>query len=489
MKQFDRENRKIIHRLHWSMVIVMLGLALSSTLAGIYFLSYYKIECQRVKLGSEIQCLVQGKQNFQFREEKVFLGKITPKLSQTETEIPFYTLQLGKTSLGLGISSDQATRIHRSITGFFQDSSILQWKEFYFDWYLTVMLCAIGIFILILIVFFDRKTTISWDSSGLKILIREKGIFLRKDFAIPLSEIQSARMQAPTDFDSNIYDLQFQRKDGVSVAVSGMETHIAQTVSWINGILANSYSRISDMPSTLQDELDRNPFSGPKSGPYSSDPDNRNPSHLFDGWDDLEDKQKWSRMELFLSGIAIDNSKIVKNRNEECIEARGTLSGFPIRIKFSALAPGGLEIEYKVPCRLGWVDLEYDPQATAENEGEFDPEWDNEKNQKTFFSEHVFATDNRSAEGFRQFPTDLARRICSVIEKEKIRYFRMRPEITELDGQDDITEIRNPQKHLSTVLKILAECGNYLKTIDEEFSQTSSDDNDWDEDEPKDELK
>lgn len=250
-----------------------------------------------------------------------------------------------------------------------------------------------------------------------------------------LSEMKAAKVESIDD--SAFYKLIVITKDGGSTYIAeGRESECKAAAKAINRVLAAAHRSTRSMPDELKDEVE---------------------DEKRDAERELTDDEKWQKMETFLAALPIDGVKVVRNKKDRRIEARGTKRGFPIRVVYDPLSPSGTEIELKAKGQLGFLDLEYDRDAKPEDEGPVDPTWDDPDERRVFFADGVFVDDAQTAKAFRALSADLQHRIAKAMQENDIRYFRIRPDETTLDSRDGPNERSDPHAHVSAMIEIGAE--------------------------------
>jgi hypothetical protein len=253
--------------------------------------------------------------------------------------------------------------------------------------------------------------------------------------AHPLADIRAAKVEDIDD--SAFYRLIVVAKDGGRVyAAEGRESECKAAAKAINRALAEKHKSTRTMPEELKDVVE---------------------DEKEDERRELSDDEKWQEMERFLGSLPIDALKIVKNKKERRIEARGTKRGLPIRVVYDPISPSGTEIEVKAKGKLGFLDLEHDREAKPDDEPAPDPTWDDADERRVFLGEGVFVENAKVAKAFRRLPTDLQQRIADGMRENEIRYFRIRPDETTLDSRDGPNERSDPHAHVSAMLELAAE--------------------------------
>jgi len=179
----------------------------------------------------------------------------------------------------------------------------------------------------------------------------------------------------------------------------------------------------------------------------------------FADWSDLEDEDKWDRMEAFLSRVPVDERRL--ERSDEDIVLHAKKGGFSFRLQLDALDPLGFEIELDAPQSFVVTELTFDPRKSAEDEPVRDPTWERVEG-RTFFGAHVYT--HSAADAFRLLPEELRAKICATMEEEHIDQLRFGTEVTELFCSQEIRNVSDPVAHLIRVVDMVVECAYFLTT-------------------------
>jgi hypothetical protein len=179
----------------------------------------------------------------------------------------------------------------------------------------------------------------------------------------------------------------------------------------------------------------------------------------FADWSDLEDEEKWERMEAFLSRVPVDERRL--ERSDEDLVLHAKKGGFAFRLLFDALDPLGFEIELDAPQSFVVTELTFDPSKSAEGEPVKDPTWERVEG-RTYFGKHVYT--HAAAEAFLLIPEELRAKICATMEEEHIEHLRFGTEVTELSCPQEIREVAEPVARVLRVVDLIVECAHFLTT-------------------------
>ena len=179
----------------------------------------------------------------------------------------------------------------------------------------------------------------------------------------------------------------------------------------------------------------------------------------FSDWSDLEDEDKWERMEAFLSRVPVDERRLERSDDDMVLHAKK--GGFSFRLQFDALDPYGFEIELDAPQSFVVTELTFDPSKSAESEPVRDATWERVEGH-TFFGPHVYT--HSAADAFRLLPEELRAKICATMAEERIEHLRFGTEVTELSCPQEIREVADPVARVIRVVDLIVECAHFLTT-------------------------
>jgi hypothetical protein len=194
--------------------------------------------------------------------------------------------------------------------------------------------------------------------------------------------------------------------------------------------------------------------------------------HPFRNWEYKKEDDWWRIPEAFLTsvGASFTEAKVVPKRNDDEIELRAMAGGFPFRIVMDV--PGyDTEIEMRISDKPEHAefDLEFDPQASSENEPqESDPVWDeeDEDERRIFLAGRIFIDGSDAepeARNFLSLPPELRQSILEALESERVMYYRVRSEEIWVSFLADPPEMPDPFARLVKMAELMASTAAAVK--------------------------
>jgi hypothetical protein len=181
--------------------------------------------------------------------------------------------------------------------------------------------------------------------------------------------------------------------------------------------------------------------------------------------------------------------RFIQKEPENELQVRGHLGRVPFRVKLD-LRSLNMDIEARFPNPRGFIDLEWDPEVKPSSPVERDPVWDEEDEKREFLADHIFiegSSAEEEAESFRQLPAQLQQRVLQTIAASHLRFFRIRPEGTEVSPSRTDGNDLQPLFDLPAILDLLQALSDAVPRLTEPEEENSEEDDAW-EDESDDEL-
>lgn len=414
--------------LYPAIAIVIASLALAAFVAFAFYGRTHLV-CVRSAAGAIPRCTAE---HAGLGADAVAPFDLRPNTLKTEVhesdDSTTYVIVTPNGKLHKGVDKDFAEKTVARANTFAESPNEMRFEADRANTVVTMMIGFGGVLFVVVMLLIVKRTHLVLD--------RESGV-LRAGEALSysLSEVKAAKVESIDD--SSFYKLILLSKSGSSWFVAeGRESECNAVAKAVNRALAAGHRSTRSMPDELKEEVLEEKRAAER---------------------DLTDDEKWQQMETFLRSLPIDGVKIVKNKKDRRIEARGTKRGLPIRVFYDPVSPGGTEIEVKAKGQLGFLDIDYDPDAKPDDEGPADPTWDDPDERRVFFGDGVFVDDAATAKAFRALSADLQYRIPKVMQENDVRYFRIRPDETTIDSREAPSEHADPHAHVSAMLEIAAE--------------------------------
>jgi hypothetical protein len=211
-------------------------------------------------------------------------------------------------------------------------------------------------------------------------------------------------------------------------------------------------------------------------------------------WWKLDDAERQNLLEAWFREALAGRGelRVLLKEPETELQVRGHLGRVPFRVKLD-MRSMNMDIEARFPNPRGFIDLEWDPEAKPNAPIDRDPVWDEEDEKRVFLATHIFiegCSADEEAESFRQLPSELQRRVLQEIADSHLRFFRIRPEGTEisphrLDGKELQAVFDLPR--ILDLLQALSEAVPHLPVSeagDSEETEGWEDEQDADESDP-----
>lgn len=179
------------------------------------------------------------------------------------------------------------------------------------------------------------------------------------------------------------------------------------------------------------------------------------------------DHEKLPILQSFLEriGSQLGQGQVFANINDREVEWRGTVSGFPTRIKVDHWPR--VVVEAKVTNQHGELVLEYDadkvPQAGTL------PAWDDDDAQRVFFGRGVFIEGSGpdvdlSVRRLRALPPELGDTIAETMVHNDVRFFRMQEQSVWARFGPKLTELLDPEGQLVHTTQIVGWVAGVLQS-------------------------
>jgi len=193
---------------------------------------------------------------------------------------------------------------------------------------------------------------------------------------------------------------------------------------------------------------------------------NENTLQWFKNWWSKNDEAKWEESEQFLKkvGESFQEPKILELKNESNIELRAKCEDYPFRVIFLVKLFDICILEMKHVSPLGSIDLEYNPDITKENVAEVKDEWNENANNtcRLFLAKSVFIECPKSdidetARQMSGFPPEFTKALINLIINNRIKYYRIRPSIIEVNFMDALIKVtQDPVNKIVSTLQMMA---------------------------------
>ena len=176
------------------------------------------------------------------------------------------------------------------------------------------------------------------------------------------------------------------------------------------------------------------------------------------GWDSASEERRVATTRLYLEALGrqlgVDDQQVVPRPRDHEADLRGTLRGFPLRVRVSD--SGSISsIELKIgDTGHEFIDLEHDPEM-AEAAPQVDAFDESEK--QVMVGPRVFFEGSSAEEDaalFRTLPAELQERVIHEMVRLRIRYFRSRCDELDITMCDDARERNEPVAWLADTLRL-----------------------------------
>ncbi|MDP2305271.1 MAG: hypothetical protein Q8P18_04510 [Pseudomonadota bacterium] len=455
----------VVSRYRWyELMLLYVGLLVVTVVCGVFFSDRLQVACDRAGVGEAARCEVVEQAGpyriaGSFTLDEGTIGKTVRLGGSDDPDTTWLTVPAPELTRSVGDAF--ATRTVAEAAAFHADTTALHWEADHLAIW-PAMIAGVGAVLLLLgWAFGPAHTVVELDADKPELRFASRAPLWRGAWRrLPGATVRAAR--AEDIDDSAFHKLLLTTSTGTVYVATGKAKDCAAAVRALNAWLRTVHEN------SPAEELAPEP-SGDVSGAY------------FAGWDDLEDHAKWPRMEALLRALPVDAGKVVRRTNDRRVELRGTKAGFPVRLVFDPVHPDAATFELKVSNPLGFIDLEWDEEKSADAEPARDPTWDegeDAEDRRTFVGPHVFLDVAEEAAAFATFPASLRKAVVDTMQRERIRYYRIRPRVTEADCERDITEYADPAAHLAAVLALLGDTARYVSSL-----PPAPEDEDEDEDE------
>lgn len=176
------------------------------------------------------------------------------------------------------------------------------------------------------------------------------------------------------------------------------------------------------------------------------------------GWESVSEERRVATTRLYLEALGrqlgVENQQVVPRPQDHEADLRGTLRGFPLRVRVSY--SGSISsIELKIgDTGHEIIDLEHDPEMT-ETAPQVDAFDDSEK--QVMVAPRVFFEGSSAEEEaalFRKLPAELQERVIREMVRLRIRYFRSRHDEVDITMWDEASERNEPVAWLADTLRL-----------------------------------
>lgn len=176
------------------------------------------------------------------------------------------------------------------------------------------------------------------------------------------------------------------------------------------------------------------------------------------GWDSVSDERRAATTRLYLEALGkqlgVENQQVVPRPQDHEADLRGTLRGFPLRVRVSYSGSIG-SVELKIgDTGHDFIDLEHDPEM-AETPPQVDAFDESEK--QVMVGPRVFFEGSSAEEEaalFRALPAELQERVVREMVRLRIRYFRSRCDDFDITMWDEASERNEPVAWLADTLRL-----------------------------------
>ncbi len=184
----------------------------------------------------------------------------------------------------------------------------------------------------------------------------------------------------------------------------------------------------------------------------------RPPPRPLDHFGRLDDPGRLRALQAFLEEIApsVQEGRVVPRPNDNEVDLLGKIQGCPLRIEADTFPR--FEITLKASSEHGFLDLEFDPKVDPSKEPPVDPEWGG--TQRVFVGKSVFFEGDEAVsagKAFAALPDDFRRAVVAAMGRERIRYYRMRPDETWALFWDLGTQMADPKERLESLIKLMSD--------------------------------
>jgi hypothetical protein len=370
----------------WAAALILLGM---SAFGGFMAWSSYgktAIVCTRAAPGAVPHCTAQdGKGTMTTHEFDLYASSF--KVDQRESDDAKHTVLtlFPSTVLHGAVDPWFAQHVVIGSQAFVANGAAMRWEAVNKDTSGMYWPIALALLMIVPMLLIFRSVTIEVDADRGMLAVRN-GRFVRgATLSFPFSDLRSATIEDIDD--SAFFSLVLQLASGTKTVIAqGRRADVDAAARAINVALRDRHTTMAAMPAELRDALEE------QKAELATAKDDAGP---FAGWSDLEDDARWERMDTFLRAVPIDDAKVVRKKKDDRIEVRGQKRGHPIRVVFDPTSPSGTEVESKAKGKLGFIDVEYDPDAKQEDEPAADPTWDEPGERRTFFAPSACAPRRR----------------------------------------------------------------------------------------------
>jgi len=162
-------------------------------------------------------------------------------------------------------------------------------------------------------------------------------------------------------------------------------------------------------------------------------------------------------------GPQIGQGQVIPKPSDDEIEWRGTSYNLPCRIKLDAFRD--VEIAVKLQNPHGTCDLEWDAEKAPDPQA-VDP-WDDSDTVRVFvgrctYIEGFADSIDEELTVFNSLPPDLTTPIIQSMQRDGIRYFRMRDSEVTADFRDNLNELQDPAQKVTTLAQLVGWAAAFL---------------------------
>jgi hypothetical protein len=179
-----------------------------------------------------------------------------------------------------------------------------------------------------------------------------------------------------------------------------------------------------------------------------------------DGWYQLSEEEQYTELERFLGqiGESFSDAKVVRRKNDEEIDLKVKVRGFPVRLRLSRGTLDCSELILKHQSPLGFIDLECDLEKKPEAEPEADEDFDEDEGKRIFVGPGVYfdGSDAEQAAGeFARLPEEFRTALLESLPADGVLYFRIRPEEVDVTLRVEPMEMKTPASTLTRIIDLM----------------------------------
>jgi len=179
-----------------------------------------------------------------------------------------------------------------------------------------------------------------------------------------------------------------------------------------------------------------------------------------DSWYQLSESDRYDELDRFLQqiGNAFTEAKIVRRENDDEIDLRIKVKGFPVRLRLDCGSVNVGELILKHTSPLGFIDLECDPEKKAENEPEEDDDFDEGDGRRIFVGKGVYfdgSDAEQAAAEFERLREDFRTEVVESLPRDGVLYFRIRPDEVDVTLRVEPMEMATPAATLTHIIELM----------------------------------